>query len=206
MKIYIAPSKALVQEKLRDWTQKFGSLGINCLELTGDNEFYNTRTIQEADIILTTPEVSMQWYEELPFRHYFKKEQKSSMQVNTIQNCRYAHTDACMHAYAGLKWRMPCYNCLALAAYFKPSCSHWKFFDSAVCFTIFIFSTIQNHFALFFLIWPLLTVHVYTFLKFLKIHIAFKLFLFRFLLNSPVLVLFDQYLWKMIECTFYSFI
>ncbi|KAL9366988.1 hypothetical protein Peur_038187 [Populus x canadensis] len=54
--IYIAPSKALVQEKLRDWTQKFGSLGINCLELTGDNEFYNTRTIQEADIILTTPE------------------------------------------------------------------------------------------------------------------------------------------------------
>ncbi|KAK1567272.1 hypothetical protein Q3G72_010178 [Acer saccharum] len=54
--IYIAPSKALVQEKLRDWSQKFGSWGINCLELTGDNEFYNTRNIQEADIILTTPE------------------------------------------------------------------------------------------------------------------------------------------------------
>ncbi|KAJ4831496.1 hypothetical protein Tsubulata_004728 [Turnera subulata] len=54
--IYVAPSKALVQEKLRDWSQKFGSLGINCLELTGDNEFYNTRTILEADIILTTPE------------------------------------------------------------------------------------------------------------------------------------------------------
>lgn len=57
MKIYIAPSKALVQEKLRDWSQKFGSLGINCLELTGDNEFYNVRNIQEADIIVTTPEV-----------------------------------------------------------------------------------------------------------------------------------------------------
>ncbi|KAK4846686.1 hypothetical protein QYF36_020841 [Acer negundo] len=54
--IYIAPSKALVQEKLRDWSQKFGSWGMNCLELTGDNEFYNTRNIQEADIILTTPE------------------------------------------------------------------------------------------------------------------------------------------------------
>ncbi|XP_048230320.1 DExH-box ATP-dependent RNA helicase DExH17 [Ricinus communis] len=54
--IYIAPSKALVQEKLRDWNQKFGPLGINCLELTGDNEFYNKRTVQEADIILTTPE------------------------------------------------------------------------------------------------------------------------------------------------------
>lgn len=60
MKIYIAPSKALVQEKLRDWNQKFGSLGINCLELTGDNEFYSIRTVQEADIILTTPEVGMQ--------------------------------------------------------------------------------------------------------------------------------------------------
>lgn len=58
VKIYIAPSKALVQEKLRDWTQKLGSWGINCLELTGDNEFYNIRNIQEADIILTTPEVT----------------------------------------------------------------------------------------------------------------------------------------------------
>lgn len=57
MKIYIAPSKALVQEKLRDWTQKFGSWGIICLELTGDNESYSTKSIQEADIILTTPEV-----------------------------------------------------------------------------------------------------------------------------------------------------
>ncbi|KAL6143266.1 hypothetical protein ACLB2K_053961 [Fragaria x ananassa] len=56
MKIYIAPSKALVQEKVRDWTQKFSSRGIVCLELTGDNESYNTRNLQEADIILTTPE------------------------------------------------------------------------------------------------------------------------------------------------------
>ncbi|KAH7851890.1 hypothetical protein Vadar_017925 [Vaccinium darrowii] len=54
--IYIAPSKALVQEKLRDWNQKLGSWGINCLELTGDNESYNVRNIQEADIIVTTPE------------------------------------------------------------------------------------------------------------------------------------------------------
>ncbi|XP_059449049.1 DExH-box ATP-dependent RNA helicase DExH17 isoform X2 [Corylus avellana] len=54
--IYIAPSKALVQEKLRDWNEKFGSWGINCLELTSDNEFYNMRNIQDADIIVTTPE------------------------------------------------------------------------------------------------------------------------------------------------------
>ncbi|KAF5195515.1 Atp-dependent dna helicase mer3-like protein [Thalictrum thalictroides] len=55
-KIYIAPSKALVQEKLRDWNHKLGSWGINCLELTGDSEVYNIRNLQEADVILTTPE------------------------------------------------------------------------------------------------------------------------------------------------------
>ncbi|KAK1325512.1 hypothetical protein QJS10_CPA01g01257 [Acorus calamus] len=54
--IYIAPSKALVQEKLRDWNLKFGSWGINCLEMTGDNESCNAKNIQESDIILTTPE------------------------------------------------------------------------------------------------------------------------------------------------------
>ncbi|KAH6771509.1 DNA helicase ROCK-N-ROLLERS [Perilla frutescens var. hirtella] len=54
--IYIAPSKALVQEKLRHWTQRFGTLGIDCLELTGDNEYYSVKSMQDADIILTTPE------------------------------------------------------------------------------------------------------------------------------------------------------
>ncbi|XP_071713021.1 LOW QUALITY PROTEIN: DExH-box ATP-dependent RNA helicase DExH17-like [Rutidosis leptorrhynchoides] len=54
--VHISPSKALVQEKLRSWNQKLGSWGVNCLELTGDNESYNIRNIQEADIVLTTPE------------------------------------------------------------------------------------------------------------------------------------------------------
>uniref|UniRef100_J3LET8 DNA 3'-5' helicase n=1 Tax=Oryza brachyantha TaxID=4533 RepID=J3LET8_ORYBR len=54
--IYIAPMKALVQEKLRDWNMKLGSLGINCLEITGDNDFYNIKSIHDADLILTTPE------------------------------------------------------------------------------------------------------------------------------------------------------
>ncbi|CAL0318665.1 unnamed protein product [Lupinus luteus] len=54
--IYIAPSKALVQEKFRDWNQKFGTWGINCLELTGDNGTYNSRNMHDVDIILTTPE------------------------------------------------------------------------------------------------------------------------------------------------------
>ncbi|XP_066318886.1 ATP-dependent DNA helicase MER3 homolog isoform X1 [Miscanthus floridulus] len=54
--IYIAPSKALVQEKLRDWNMKLGPLGINCLEMTGDSEFYDNKAIHDADLILTTPE------------------------------------------------------------------------------------------------------------------------------------------------------
>ncbi|PKA55165.1 Glyceraldehyde-3-phosphate dehydrogenase, cytosolic [Apostasia shenzhenica] len=54
--VYIAPSKALVQQKLRDWNMKLASCGVTCLELTGDNEIYNTKSINEADIILTTPE------------------------------------------------------------------------------------------------------------------------------------------------------
>ena len=57
--IYVAPSKALVQEKLRDWNQKLNAWGINCLEMTGDNDSYNNKNIQEADLILTTPEVQM---------------------------------------------------------------------------------------------------------------------------------------------------
>ncbi|GAB2284680.1 hypothetical protein Dimus_019132 [Dionaea muscipula] len=54
--IYVAPSKALVQEKLRDWNQKFGPWGIVCLELTSDSGTYSRKDIQEADVILTTPE------------------------------------------------------------------------------------------------------------------------------------------------------
>jgi ATP-dependent DNA helicase HFM1/MER3 len=55
--ICFAPSKALVQEKLLDWNKKLGSIGIKCLEMTGDNELYNNKSIQDADIILTAPEV-----------------------------------------------------------------------------------------------------------------------------------------------------
>lgn len=46
-----------MQEKMRDWKVKLGSLGINCLEMTGDSEFFNKKAIQDSDLILTTPEV-----------------------------------------------------------------------------------------------------------------------------------------------------
>ena len=54
--VYVAPLRALVQEKHKDWSARFGSrLGINCLELTGDTEL-DPGQIEEADIICTTPE------------------------------------------------------------------------------------------------------------------------------------------------------
>uniref|UniRef100_M8C6T3 DNA 3'-5' helicase n=1 Tax=Aegilops tauschii TaxID=37682 RepID=M8C6T3_AEGTA len=43
-------------EKMRDWKVKLGSLGINCLEMTGDSEFFNKKAIHDSDLILTTPE------------------------------------------------------------------------------------------------------------------------------------------------------
>lgn len=57
--VYIAPMKALVQEKLRDWTQRFSYLGVKCQELTSDSGPSNVQDMLCTDIILTTPEVKI---------------------------------------------------------------------------------------------------------------------------------------------------
>lgn len=49
--------KALVQDKVRDWTEKFSSLGVKCQELTSDSGPTNVLDMLDTDIILTTPEV-----------------------------------------------------------------------------------------------------------------------------------------------------
>lgn len=33
--VYLAPARALVQEKVRDWAERFGRLGVTCREMTG---------------------------------------------------------------------------------------------------------------------------------------------------------------------------
>lgn len=71
--VYVAPMKALVHEKVKDWGKRFGplpcptptplspstrfgaSLGINCVELTGDTDL-EPAEIEAADVICTTPE------------------------------------------------------------------------------------------------------------------------------------------------------
>lgn len=63
--VYIAPMKALVRERVKDWRARLAiPLGIKLVELTGDNT-PDTRTIRDADIIITTPEkwdgISRSW-------------------------------------------------------------------------------------------------------------------------------------------------
>ncbi|ORY12866.1 Sec63 Brl domain-domain-containing protein [Clohesyomyces aquaticus] len=54
--VYQAPTKALCSERQRDWHKKFNSLGLQCVELTGDSDAANLKSVQRANIIVTTPE------------------------------------------------------------------------------------------------------------------------------------------------------
>ena len=71
--IYIAPIKSLCQEKTFDWKQKYYQhpLGLNVMECTGDNEFINMVQLNNANIVLTTPErfdiLSRKWKENFNF-------------------------------------------------------------------------------------------------------------------------------------------
>jgi antiviral helicase SLH1 len=63
--VYIAPMKALVRERVQDWGKRLAPpMGLKLVELTGDNT-PDTRTIRDADIIITTPEkwdgISRSW-------------------------------------------------------------------------------------------------------------------------------------------------
>ncbi|KAE8379979.1 Sec63 Brl domain-containing protein [Aspergillus bertholletiae] len=54
--IYQAPTKSLCSERFRDWNRKFHSLGLQCAELTGDTDYMQMRSVQNSQIIITTPE------------------------------------------------------------------------------------------------------------------------------------------------------
>lgn len=56
--IYLAPNRALVAEKARDWRARFGQIGITFAELTGDQDFGGDiwGEIENVDVILATPE------------------------------------------------------------------------------------------------------------------------------------------------------
>lgn len=54
--VYLSPMKSLCSERHRDWSAKFGPLGLRCLELTGDSTAEDVAAINGFDIVLTTPE------------------------------------------------------------------------------------------------------------------------------------------------------
>nr|XP_048303113.1 probable ATP-dependent DNA helicase HFM1 [Myodes glareolus] len=54
--VYMAPIKALCSQRFDDWKEKFGSIGLNCKELTGDTVMDDLFEIQHTHIIMTTPE------------------------------------------------------------------------------------------------------------------------------------------------------
>lgn len=62
--VYIAPLKALVKERLRDWKQRFQLIGRSVEELSGDAT-PDMRAIADADVLCTTPEkwdgISRSW-------------------------------------------------------------------------------------------------------------------------------------------------
>ena len=54
--IYQAPTKSLCAERFRDWNRKFSALKLQCAELTGDTDYTQLRSVQNSEIIITTPE------------------------------------------------------------------------------------------------------------------------------------------------------
>lgn len=54
--VYMAPTKSLCAERQKDWQAKFASLDLQCAELTGDTDQGQLRNVQNASIIITTPE------------------------------------------------------------------------------------------------------------------------------------------------------
>ncbi|KAL7711694.1 U5 small nuclear ribonucleoprotein 200 kDa helicase [Entamoeba marina] len=69
--IYVAPMKALVKERLSDWKKRLLKLNKKIVELTGDFT-PDTKAVQEANVILTTPEkwdgITRLWKKNLMFK------------------------------------------------------------------------------------------------------------------------------------------
>lgn len=74
--VYQAPTKALCNERYHDWERKFKMLGLECAELTGDTEWDHLRKVQQARIIITTPEkwdsITRKWKDNMKLVHMIK--------------------------------------------------------------------------------------------------------------------------------------
>jgi len=67
--VFMAPIKALCQEKCADWTARFSKLGIKVAELNGDQIKTDMKEVTSAQIICTTPEkwdsITRRWTEHI---------------------------------------------------------------------------------------------------------------------------------------------
>lgn len=54
--IYIGPIKSLCQEKFNEWKIKFNLLNLIVVEATGDADYININSLDQANIIVVTPE------------------------------------------------------------------------------------------------------------------------------------------------------
>ena len=54
--VYLCPTKSLAQERVRDWTDRFGKIGVIVEEITGDSEELSAQRMDGVDIIVATPE------------------------------------------------------------------------------------------------------------------------------------------------------
>ena len=53
--VYLAPTKSLVQEKVKEWKSRFGAIGLHVHELTADTTDTEV-DMDTVDIIVATPE------------------------------------------------------------------------------------------------------------------------------------------------------
>lgn len=56
--LYLGPVRALVQERMRDWQQRLGKMGVACAEMSGDIDASSrdVYALDTADVICATPE------------------------------------------------------------------------------------------------------------------------------------------------------
>lgn len=74
--VYMAPTKALCSERYHDWKDKFQSLDLSVKEVTGDSDLSSLHSVQNADIIVTTPEkwdsMTRKWKDHVRLVHLIK--------------------------------------------------------------------------------------------------------------------------------------
>ena len=56
MVVYLAPLRALCQERTRQWSAQFHALGLRCLQYTGDSVEPGRQSLLSCDVLLCTPE------------------------------------------------------------------------------------------------------------------------------------------------------